>query len=270
MFSINEWNNETQLLKQLQVKSPAGLQHPLWWIRNRREEEGSRVQLLSLVLVWPEDPQLVDLVAFAEIGRHDPVPLSDATPEHGDVGHHSSVVVEIVVKHEGFERSVDARCGPDVTRMEGGKKKKRINVHVSKHVACERRKPHEPSYGGILSTTAWRTASTFVPSLAEIWKKDTRRKEIGRRFSSDEQQWKPKQQGTCAPTHPNAFVTGDIKHLFNLRLHPHWISIFQINLKEKKCQIWAGKRMWWNQTMRGPRCTLLMTGTIASWASKAR
>lgn len=79
----------------------------------RRGEEECHVQLLCRVLIWPEQPQLVDLVGFSEIRRHDPVPFFDPTPKHSDVGHHPSVVIEIGVKHQGFERVIDARHGPE-------------------------------------------------------------------------------------------------------------------------------------------------------------
>lgn len=45
--------------------------------------------------------------------RHDPVAFPDLTSEEGDVGHHSSVVVEAGVKHQGFKRVAGARHGPE-------------------------------------------------------------------------------------------------------------------------------------------------------------
>lgn len=65
------------------------------------------------MLIWSEEPQLVDLVGFAEMGRHDPVPFFDLTSEQGDVGHHSSVVIKAGVKHQGFKGVVGARHGPE-------------------------------------------------------------------------------------------------------------------------------------------------------------
>lgn len=65
------------------------------------------------MLIWPEEPQLVDLKGFAEMGRHDPVPLSDLTSKQSHVGHHSSVVVEAGVKHQGLKGVVGARHGPE-------------------------------------------------------------------------------------------------------------------------------------------------------------
>ena len=97
------------------------------------EEEERHVQFLCRVLVWPEEPQLVDLVGFSEMCRRDPVALSDPTSKHGDVGHHSSVVVEIGVKHQGFEWVISTRHGPDDTCRE--KKSSLLRV---KHVSCEK------------------------------------------------------------------------------------------------------------------------------------
>lgn len=55
--------------------------------------------------------------------RHDPVPFSDPTSKHSDVGHYSSVVVEIGVKHQGFERVSSARLRPVRMRLKEKKKK---------------------------------------------------------------------------------------------------------------------------------------------------
>lgn len=131
----------------------------------RRGEEECHVQLLCRVLIWPEQPQLVDLVGFSEIRRHDPVPFFDPTPKHSDVGHHPSVVIEIGVKHQGFERVIDARHGPE-------NKIRSFTLMCRAYFVWDMKPNLTPSYGGILFTTAWRIFSTFVPSLAEIWKKN--------------------------------------------------------------------------------------------------
>lgn len=81
------------------------------------EEKDCHVQLLCGVLIWPEEPQLVDLVGFAEMCGHDPVPFSDLTSKQSDVGHHSSIVVKIGVKHEGFEWVIDTSCRSEDTVM---------------------------------------------------------------------------------------------------------------------------------------------------------
>lgn len=65
------------------------------------------------MLIWPEEPQLVDLVSFAEMGRHDPVPFFDLTSKQSDVGHHSSVVVKAGVKHQGLKRVIRACYRPE-------------------------------------------------------------------------------------------------------------------------------------------------------------
>ena len=70
------------------------------------------------MLIWPQEAQLVDLIGFAEMSRHDFVPFFDSTSKHSDVGHHSSVMVEIGVEHQGFKRVIGASRGP------GRKKKK--------------------------------------------------------------------------------------------------------------------------------------------------
>lgn len=87
--------------------------------------EGCHIQCLCRLLIWPQEPQLVDLVGFVEMRRHDPVPFPDPTSKQSDVGHHSSVVVEIGVKHQGFERVSSARLRPVTTRSEEKKEKKK-------------------------------------------------------------------------------------------------------------------------------------------------
>lgn len=77
----------------------------------------NHIQLLCWVLIWPEKPQLVDLVGFAKMCRHDLVPFSDPTSKHSDVGHHSSIVVEIGVKHQGFKWVMSTCHRPEDTRM---------------------------------------------------------------------------------------------------------------------------------------------------------
>lgn len=98
----------------------------------RRDVNGGHLQLLCWVFIWPEEPQLIDLVAFAEMRRHDFVSFFDPTAKHGDVGHHSSVVVEIGVKHEGFEWVVSTCHRPENTGVERKKeKKKKLHFCVS-------------------------------------------------------------------------------------------------------------------------------------------
>lgn len=91
------------------------------------------------MLIWSEKPQLVDLVCFAEMGRHDLVPFFDPTSKHSNVGHHSSVVVEIGVKHKGSEGVIGACHGPD---GEHGNKKKRNGFSCQSfdvnRVSCEK------------------------------------------------------------------------------------------------------------------------------------
>lgn len=130
-----------------------------------REAVDGHLQLLRWVLIWPEEPQLVDLVGFAEMGRHDLVPFFDLTSKQSDVGHHSSVLVKAGVKHQGLKGVIRACYRPENPKTEGGR-----GVIRSTSV-CQIStffKENEGSYGGILSTTAWRTFSTFVPSLADI------------------------------------------------------------------------------------------------------
>lgn len=80
------------------------------------------LQLLCWLLIWPEEPQLVDLVGFAEMGRYDPVSFSDLTSQHSDIGHHSSVVVKAGVKHQGLKWVIGTCSRPEnpKTRGEGG------------------------------------------------------------------------------------------------------------------------------------------------------
>lgn len=80
---------------------------------------GGHLQLLHWVLIWPEEPQLVDLVGFAEMCRHDPVPFFDLTSKQSDVGHHSSVVVKAGVKHQGLKGGIRACYRPDNPKTRG-------------------------------------------------------------------------------------------------------------------------------------------------------
>lgn len=95
-----------------------------------QEAAGGRLQPLCWVLIWPEEPQLVDLVGFAEMGRHDPVPFSDLTSEQGDIGHHPSVVVKAGVKHQGFKGVTGASDRPEDPKTGWGKKKIIISTCV--------------------------------------------------------------------------------------------------------------------------------------------
>lgn len=124
-------------------------------------------QLLRWVLIWPEEPQLIDLVGFAEMGWHDPVPFFDLTSKQSNVGHHSSVVVKAGVKHQGLKGVIRACYRSENPKTEGGESSGPLLCVKSLRFS----NVYEGSYGGILSTTAWRTVSTFVPSLADIWKK---------------------------------------------------------------------------------------------------
>lgn len=90
----------------------------------RVDVEECHIQSLRRLLIRPQQPQLVDLVGFVEMRRHDPVAFPDPTSKHSDVGHHASVVVEIGVKHQGFERVSSARLRPVRTRLKEKKKKK--------------------------------------------------------------------------------------------------------------------------------------------------
>lgn len=63
------------------------------------DDDKCSVQFLCWMLIWLQKPQLIDLVGFVEMCWHDLVPFFDLTSEHSDVGHNSSVVVEIWVKH---------------------------------------------------------------------------------------------------------------------------------------------------------------------------
>lgn len=119
------------------------------------------------MLIWSEEPQLVDLVDFAEMGRHDPVPFFDLTSEQSNVGHHSSVVVKAGVKHQGFKGVIEARHRPEDPKMGGGVISSNCVCRISHFL----RNVNDGSYGGIRSTTAFRTVSTLVPSLADIWNK---------------------------------------------------------------------------------------------------
>lgn len=85
-----------------------------------QEAAGGRLQPLCWVLIWPEEPQLVDLVGFAEMGRHDLVPFSDLTSEQSDIGHHPSVVVKAGVKHQGFKGVIGASDRPEDPKIGGG------------------------------------------------------------------------------------------------------------------------------------------------------
>lgn len=92
---------------------------------------------MSRLFIRPQEPKLVDLIGFVEIRRHDPVPFFDPTSKHSDVGHHSSVVVKIGVKHQGFERVSSARLRPVRMRLKGKKKENSDStatevVHVKK------------------------------------------------------------------------------------------------------------------------------------------
>lgn len=75
------------------------------------------------LLIRPQEPKLVDLVGFLKMRWHDPVSFSDPTSKHSDVGHHSSVVVEIGVKHQSFERVSSARLRPVRMRLKKERKK---------------------------------------------------------------------------------------------------------------------------------------------------
>lgn len=77
-------------------------------------------QLLRWVLIWPEEPQLVDLVGFAEMGWHDPVPFFDLTSKQSNVGHHSSVVVKAGVKHQGLKGVIRACYRSENPKTEWG------------------------------------------------------------------------------------------------------------------------------------------------------
>lgn len=80
---------------------------------------GGHLQLLHWVLIWHEEPQLVDLVGFAQMGRHDPVPFFDLTSKQSDVGHHSSVVVKAGVKHQRLKGAIRACYRPDNPKTKG-------------------------------------------------------------------------------------------------------------------------------------------------------
>lgn len=84
----------------------------------RRDVKEGHLQFLCWVFIWPEEPQLIDLVGFAEMRRHDFVSFFDPTAKHGDVGHHSSVVVKIGVKHEGFKWVISSCHRPENTGTE--------------------------------------------------------------------------------------------------------------------------------------------------------
>lgn len=129
--------------------------------------EGFYIQRLSRLLIRPEEPKLVDLISFVEMSRHDSVPFSDPTSKHSNVSHHSSVVVEIGVKHQGFERVSSARLRPLRMRSKE-KKKKNSGFSAAEMVHVEKKRKEKSSYGGILSTTACRTLSTLVPCFADI------------------------------------------------------------------------------------------------------
>lgn len=101
--------------------------------------EGFYIQRLSRLLIRPEEPKLVDLISFVEMSRHDSVPFSDPTSKHSNVSHHSSVVVEIGVKHQGFERVSSARLRPLRMRSKE-KKKKKFRLLCSWNGACGKKK----------------------------------------------------------------------------------------------------------------------------------
>lgn len=100
------------------------------------------------------------------MGRHDPVPFFDLTSEQSDIGHHSSVVVKAGVKHQGFKGVVGARHRPEDPKTGGGGI---ISSNCVRQISPFLRNVNDGSYGGIRSTTAFRTVSTLVPSLADIW-----------------------------------------------------------------------------------------------------
>lgn len=77
------------------------------------EAVDGHLQLLHWVLIWPEEPQLVNLVGFSEMGRHNPVPFFDLTSKQSDIGHHSSVVVKAGVKHQGLKGVIRACYRPE-------------------------------------------------------------------------------------------------------------------------------------------------------------
>lgn len=134
-----------------------------------KQAADGHLQPLCWVLIWPEEPQLVDLIGFAEMVRHDPIPFSDLTSEQSDVGHHSSVVVEAWVKHQGFKGVVGARDRTGHSKMAG--EGDIISSNGARWISPLLRNAKKGSYGGIRSTTALRTVSTLVPSLADIWNK---------------------------------------------------------------------------------------------------
>lgn len=108
----------------------------------RVDVEGCHIQSLRRLLIRPQQPQLVDLVGFVEMRRHDPVAFPDPTSKHSDVGHHSSVVVEIGVKHQGFERVSSARLRPVTTRLKEKNEKKNPDFS-GVHGACEKKRKRE-------------------------------------------------------------------------------------------------------------------------------
>lgn len=107
------------------------------------DKKGKHVQLLCWELFWSQETQLIDLVGFTQMCRHNLISFLDPTSKHSDVGHHASVVVKIRVKHQGLERVIDVCIGPtDIEKKQEKKpseflpKIKHISVYMlqTKHL----------------------------------------------------------------------------------------------------------------------------------------
>lgn len=102
-------------------------------------EKEYHVQFLCRVLIWPEKPQLIDLISFAKMCWHDLVPFFYPTSKHSDVSHNSSVMVKIWVKHQGFKWVINACHWPENTNRE--KKSERLIFWCQKCFTWEMKPP---------------------------------------------------------------------------------------------------------------------------------
>lgn len=178
------------------------------------EAVDGHLQLLCWVLIWPKEPQLVDLVGFAKIRWHNPIPFFDLTSKQSDIGHHSSVVVKTGVKHQGL-KGVTGAC----YRSEKSKRDIIKSTSVGVKPLSEKKRKERFSRGDSVNNcleNLFNICSKFGWYLKEVQASTLKTKKCGAR---------EKELHSRTTTHSNTLLTWNIKHLFNLWLHSFWISI---------------------------------------------
>lgn len=174
------------------------------------------LQLLHWVLIWPEEPQLIDLVGFAEMGRRDSVPFFDLTSKHSDVGHHSSVVVKAGVKHQGLKGVIRACYRPDNTKTRGGWSRwESLGPYLCVSNLSVFQKKKKPMKMKVLTGGfCQQLLGEPFQHLFQVWLISERRSG----FNMETKRSGGREYELCprTTTHSNALLTWNIKHLFDL------------------------------------------------------